>query len=176
LISKFYLICGVKLESMKNRGWPVNACNAPLTKLVYLVDLETVRRYGRQVSNITWVRDHYGPFVWDILDTAENSPERFRVRTYSGNKRYIELISRDTGIIEPWVEGVVDNVIASAPDPHRFQPFLNFVYDTAPMALSTGLGPLCISEAIDAEKDVEATLGMIDTPEWDEAMEWLEHH
>jgi len=51
--------------------------NARLTKLIYLADWRSALVNGRQVTNIQWVFDQFGPFVFDVKDTAQDHPEIF---------------------------------------------------------------------------------------------------
>ena len=42
-----------------------------LTKLVYLCDWCYAVSRGKQITNIHWFFDNYGPFVWDVIDIAK---------------------------------------------------------------------------------------------------------
>lgn len=53
--------------------------NAKLTKMVYLSDWHQAINYGRQITNIEWYFDNYGPFVHDIKDTAIKHPDIFSI-------------------------------------------------------------------------------------------------
>jgi len=69
--------------------------NARLTKLVYLADWRHTLRHGRQVSDIRWVFDNYGPFVWDIKNTAAENEKIFSIKAtenaLGGSKTLITL-------------------------------------------------------------------------------------
>ncbi|MFB4471809.1 Panacea domain-containing protein [Oceanobacillus caeni] len=41
-----------------------------LTKMVYLADWESAKKYGRQITKINWYFDHYGPYVPDVYEVA----------------------------------------------------------------------------------------------------------
>jgi Protein of unknown function (DUF4065) len=53
--------------------------NARLTKLIYLADWRSALVNGRQVTNIQWVFDQFGPFVFNVKDTAKEHPEIFHL-------------------------------------------------------------------------------------------------
>ena len=148
--------------------------NAALAKLVYLVDVEAMKSNGTQISSISWIRDNYGPFVWDIINVAGFCTDVFNVIYEAGNKKLIELKPGCDAEIPEWVERVIDNVVAKTPNPkNNFVAFKDYVYKTAPMLLSTCNGPLNIAEATSALNDVEATLSMMDTHEWRNAIDYL---
>lgn len=46
---------------------------ARLTKLIYLIDWKSCLQRKRQLTNINWYFDNYGPYVDDVIDTARNS-------------------------------------------------------------------------------------------------------
>ena len=51
--------------------YPQELSNARLTKMVYLADWRSAIRRGRQVSDVNWYFNHYGPYVNDVVKTAE---------------------------------------------------------------------------------------------------------
>ncbi len=151
-------------------GW---LYNAPLTELIYLVDVEAVRRIGDQVTDIEWRRDNFGPFVWDVIDCAKLNNALFEVQAEVGNKRKIICKNPQFELPEFVVE-LVDFVVKSVPDPKAsFSTFKDYVYSTPPMILSKGNGPLYIERAMEAARDVDEIIRLTDTPEWEEALEYL---
>lgn len=62
---------------------------ARLTKIVYLVDWRAAFDYGKQITNIKWYFDNYGPFVHDIENMAQDLEifEKMTTRNYFGNKK-----------------------------------------------------------------------------------------
>src|SRR4051794_38716589 len=48
--------------------------NARVTKMVYLADWRSAITRGKQLTDTEWKFDHYGPFVYDILDIARDGP------------------------------------------------------------------------------------------------------
>ncbi len=151
--------------------------NSALTKLVYLVDIEAVKRFGDQVSHINWVRDNFGPFVWDIVDQAEKDRETFEVvcDDFYKNKRRIILKNPEKISSEQWIIDIIDHIYNTVPNPkENFLEFTKYVYNTIPMSLSTRKHSLNIKEdiltAIEVEQFVDETLN---NPEWREAIQYL---
>ena len=69
--------------------------NARLTKMVYLADWTSALERGGQMSTIAWEFDHYGPFVYDVLNTATENGSKFQVtdtvNMFGGNKQLISI-------------------------------------------------------------------------------------
>jgi hypothetical protein len=71
--------------------------NARVTKMVYLTDWRSAITRGKQMTDVPWVFHHYGPFVYDILDTAKEDPE-FEVvptRNMYGATKYLLKVADD---------------------------------------------------------------------------------
>ena len=60
--------------------------NARVTKMVYLADWHFALNHQRQMTNISWFFDTYGPFVKDIEKTAGKHSDIFV--TDFGNNRF----------------------------------------------------------------------------------------
>ena len=54
---------------------------ARLTKLVYLADWFSALTKNKQMTNIEWVFNHYGPYVDEITSVATRSDD-FNYRSY----------------------------------------------------------------------------------------------
>lgn len=150
-------------------GWLYNAA---LVKFLYLLDIESVRCYGSQVTKIQWVKNNYGPFVWDVVQCAKDHGEYFAI-CYEDGKRRIVCTNPQYSIPQE-VESLIENVITVIPNPQKdFAAFKAYVYNTPPMLLARKNGPLDIGSAMQAERDVRTVLEMLDTPEWNEALAYL---
>jgi hypothetical protein len=44
--------------------------NARVTKMVYLADWRSALERGKTLSGITWKFNHYGPFVYDVIEAV----------------------------------------------------------------------------------------------------------
>lgn len=60
--------------------------NARVTKMLYLADWYHCLQTGRQVTDVSWFFDNYGPFVNDVKATAERNPELFEVAESSNDR------------------------------------------------------------------------------------------
>lgn len=153
-------------------GWLYNAA---LTKFIYLLDIESIERSGKSLSNIQWYRDNYGPFVWDVLNCANEMPHIFEIHTEPGNKRRICLISRENNQETGEIEKLMDEVISKIPNPKtNFSAFKDYVYATPPMILSRGNGFLNVADTVFADQEVnDFSDELFSDPEWDEAFAYL---
>lgn len=83
----------MKIVLMKYSG---DLYNSTLTKLIYLLDLESVKKTGNQISNIHWRKDAYGPFVWDVINCAETYTNDFEVICQVRNEQKQKINSSKT--------------------------------------------------------------------------------
>lgn len=63
-----------------------------VTKMIYLADWCSCVSHNTQITNIHWVFDNYGPFVWDIYNTVEQNPDTFKISyglTIGGNEKML---------------------------------------------------------------------------------------
>lgn len=118
---------------------------ARLTKLVYLTDWVHAIRENRQVTDIHWRFDNYGPFVWDVADTAAAEPDRFIVETantYFGNPKEVirlrnpereQTLGRST--LDDSEREAADHVIRET-SRMNWDQFIKLVYSTHPIMSS----------------------------------------
>lgn len=76
----------VLLYIVKNYPYGDDLTKTRITKLVYLIDWEYTKKYGKQMTEISWYFDHYGPYVSDVLDEADEDKTVSIQSTFS-NKR-----------------------------------------------------------------------------------------
>ncbi|WP_334039046.1 Panacea domain-containing protein [Alteromonas macleodii] len=109
---------------------------ARVTKLVYLADWFSALLDSKQLTEIKWVFNHYGPYVDDVVDAAHSSLG-FKVEhqstmygtskyvlSYSGNKDAIRLEKRDKDIL---------NAVMEKTKTMYFNQFVDYVYSTYPV-------------------------------------------
>jgi hypothetical protein len=114
--------------------------NARLTKIVYLADWKHAITYGTQISSINWYFDNYGPFVWDIKDTARTHQELFFTEDitnmYGSPKTIINLKNCEyvPAISEREMKSL-DHVIEATKDLNWTQ-FIRLIYSTYPIIIS----------------------------------------
>lgn len=110
---------------------------ARLTKLVYLADWFSSLVFRRQLSNIDWVFNHYGPYVDDVTKAAYNS-FNFRVlntTTHFGtDKSIIYYIGRDEDIILSTDDISILNFTIQRTQGLYFDDFIDYVYSTYPIS------------------------------------------
>lgn len=122
---------------------------ARLTKMIYLADWENFQANQKQISNIEWYFDNFGPYVTDIVDTAYNDPDIRVVSTrtiYGTDKTLIEY-QGDIPILDDSITAVLDKVIENT-KPLSWKNFIDYVYATPPIKQSARYNYLDFSNFI----------------------------
>ena len=118
--------------------YPEDLTKTRITKLVYLVDWKSALSRGKQVSDIEWYFDHYGPYVSDVLDVADDdSTVKIRKTTsaYGGVKYVVEPKNNNTLLpydLDEEEKKLVDDVIEDTKN-LTWNKFIDFVYATYPV-------------------------------------------
>ncbi|MDY0341400.1 MAG: Panacea domain-containing protein [Coriobacteriia bacterium] len=65
---------------------PGKLSKTALLKLAYFADLESTRRFGRQLTDAAWHRDDFGAVAYEILNAARRVPgvQVYDYTTYTG--------------------------------------------------------------------------------------------
>jgi hypothetical protein len=110
---------------------------ARLSKMVYLGDWRMALDHGRQMTDLEWTFNHYGPYLDDIKNAALHHPERFAIKSdlnmYGSPKEVIRLLGDYDG------EGVTDSErtsldhVIEATKTLNWNQFIKFVYSTYPI-------------------------------------------
>jgi hypothetical protein len=114
--------------------------NARLTKIIYLADWHQAINKGKQITNINWYFDNYGPYVSDVKNEVESNPSIFRaVKTdniFNTPKILMELADDkyEPDITEEQKESI-DYVIEVTKKMYWDQ-FIKLVYSTYPISNS----------------------------------------
>ena len=113
---------------------------ARVTKMVYLVDWECCMRTGKQLSNIEWYFNNFGPYVDDVINAARNSKtlEVIETENFYGDKK--ELIQVKGTAPLPSVDSISEQVINEVIDKTKsmyWNAFIEYVYSTPPISEST---------------------------------------
>lgn len=109
---------------------------ARLTKLVYLGDWFSSLSQDKQMTDIKWLFNHYGPYVDDITTIARNSEnfEIFETRTnLGGNKYLISLSNENVQIDLSYQEKEILNFVITKTQEMYFDEFIDYVYSTYPV-------------------------------------------
>ena len=116
---------------------PSHLSKARTTKLVYLSDWKHSIEYNRQITDIKWYFNNHGPFVWDVIETAEQYPELFEIEeteNYHGEPK--TLIGVNSRSYDPDLDqserNTADQVINATCD-LQWDSFVNLVYSTYPV-------------------------------------------
>ena len=109
---------------------------ARLTKMVYLADWFSALLYDKQLTDIKWIFNHYGPYVDDVFDAA-HSALGFKVENYGtvyGTSKHVILYqgSIDDLDLEKREKEILDAVIKKTKT-MLFNDFVSYVYSTYPV-------------------------------------------
>ncbi|WP_455258419.1 Panacea domain-containing protein [Peptoniphilus asaccharolyticus] len=139
---------------VKNYPYPDDLTKTRITKLVYLIDWENVKEYGSQITNIEWFFDHYGPYVSDVLDEADEDKTVSINSTISnfGTVKYIVKPKRDKEELsyDDLTDNdklIIDRVIEETKS-FYWNEFINYVYSTEPIKKSTRYSALDLKSFI----------------------------
>ncbi|WP_449036201.1 Panacea domain-containing protein [Peptostreptococcus stomatis] len=144
----------VLLYIVKNYPYGDDLTKTRITKLIYLIDWEYTKKYGKQMTEISWYFDHYGPYVSDVLDEADEDKKVSIQSTVSnfGTIKYIvrpkcgkELIHYE-GLDVSEIE--VINEVFENTKMLSWNQFINYVYDTLPIKKSRKYSHLDLTKFI----------------------------
>lgn len=122
---------------------------ARLTKMIYLADWRLALVDKRQITNLTWVFNHYGPYLEDVKETAQSDP-RFELKSdrnlYGSVKEVVALRHSQPDVdLEEAEKLALDHVIQKTKD-LTWAPFIKLVYSTYPIATQPRYVPLNLVE------------------------------
>lgn len=112
---------------------------ARLTKLVYLADWFSSLLDNKQLTNINWVFNHYGPYVEDISSIAafdDNFSITHHKTIYGGDKYVISCTVPPESIdLSSREKSILDAIIEKTKKMY-FNDFIDYVYSTYPVTAS----------------------------------------
>jgi hypothetical protein len=108
--------------------------DARLTKLVYLTDWFHSVYTGEQATDIVWVFNHYGPYVHDVFEVANNSYyfDIENTRNYYGDNKSIIVYNGPIVTLNKNTESIIQLVIDKTKNMY-FNDFIDYVYSTFPI-------------------------------------------
>lgn len=114
--------------------------NARVTKMVYLADWHYAINHKKQITNIDWYFDTYGPFVKDIEKTAHKHNEIFIIdfgnNRYGRPKKTLSLRNSDQQTeLDPKVKESLKHVIRITKQLY-WDGFIKIVYSSYPVKVS----------------------------------------
>jgi len=112
-----------------------------LTKMLFLADWKSAIEYSKQLTNVTWHFNHYGPYVDDFLRIAKDDKDievNDTQTIFGGRKQQIELVNSFNGNIEITKnqKEILDFVIEATKD-KNYEDFIKLVYSTYPVVSSS---------------------------------------
>ena len=123
---------------VKNYPYSDDLTKTRTTKLVYLVDWEYIKKYGRQLTSIEWFFDHYGPYVSDVLDEADKDRTISIKKTKSnfGTVKYMVMpkFTKNDIVYSLTADEIeVINDVIEKTKLLSWNQFICYVYDTSPI-------------------------------------------
>jgi Protein of unknown function (DUF4065) len=110
--------------------------NARLTKLIYLADWKSALDRGEQITDIQWVFDQFGPFVFDVKDVVVNDSAFVVQETtnmYGAPKTLIKLVEdRAYPSLSEQDQEILDWVIKTS-SRMSWNSFIRLIYSTYPI-------------------------------------------
>jgi hypothetical protein len=112
-----------------------------LTKMLYLADWKSAIENSKQLTDVTWHFNHYGPYVDDFLRIAKDDKDIEVSDTqtvFGGRKQQIELAKIFNKNIEVTENQkvILDFVIEATKD-KNYEDFIKLVYSTYPVLSSS---------------------------------------
>ncbi|RJL18998.1 Panacea domain-containing protein [Pectobacterium polaris] len=110
---------------------------ARLTKMVYLADWFSSLVNDKQLTDIEWVFNHYGPYVDDVIDSISRSRKNFIIKhernIYGSEKNTISFIGdiEDIGLTRN--ERQILDVVINKTKGLYFNDFIEYIYSTYPI-------------------------------------------
>lgn len=127
---------------------------ARLTKMVYLADWRMALVHRRQITALTWIFNHYGPYLDDVPALARKS-EYFNIRRelnmFGGPKDVISLkrVGHDLESQLTADEISALNHVISQTKALAWEPFIKLVYSTFPIVTEPRYKDLDLVELAD---------------------------
>ncbi|VEB27317.1 Uncharacterized phage-associated protein [Actinobacillus lignieresii] len=120
-----------------------------LTKLVYLADWFSALAFNRQMTNINWVFNHYGPYVDDVIDTVSSNGNfsiEYSLNYYGTERTTISFNGLEENINLTEIEQKTLDLVISKTSPMYFNDFIKYVYSTYPIVNSNRYSHLNLVE------------------------------
>ena len=134
--------------------------NARVTKMAYLSDWHQAINYGKQISNINWYFDNYGPFVWDVFNEVKSNEDLFEIKetiTQYGTLKTIFSLKRDDYVpnLSDKEKQSLEHII-NVTQKLYWDSFIKLVYSTFPVMSSERYTHLKLVEKAKQYKSVNA--------------------
>jgi predicted nucleic acid-binding OB-fold protein len=136
--------------------------NARVTKMVYLADWRSALTRGKRLTDVHWVFNHYGPFVYDIINTVKEDPAFEVVSTenmYGGSKDLMRIADDvDYPSLGEGERELLDFVIEKSAQ-KNWDEFIRLVYSTYPIATQERFSEL---DLVELAREYEQKVPLLD--------------
>lgn len=140
---------------IQNYPYPNELSKTRITKMVYLADWFNSQRNGKQITDINWFFDHYGPYVSDVYMVAkkdENIIIRQSESLFGNAKELFTLKDEFTGYnLTDNERNILDEVINNTKF-LSWNEFIKYVYETYPIKSNDRYTFLNLPELASIEK------------------------
>ncbi len=126
---------------LMNSSEPSKLTKTKVTKLVYLTDWISSKKYNKQVTGINWYFDHYGPYVSDVYFMAEKDSKieiKSGLNAFGNPKETLVCkidVEKYTPKLNSKEQRILDEVLEKTDD-LNWREFIDLVYDTKPIKIS----------------------------------------
>lgn len=124
-----------------NSSQPSKLTKTKVTKLVYLADWLSSVKYNKQLTNIEWYFDHYGPYVSDVYLVSEKDSKveiRAGLNAFGNPKETLvcKIQKEEFKIRLNFEEQQILNKVLRKTDNMNWREFIDYVYRTEPIIKS----------------------------------------
>lgn len=135
---------------------PNELSKARVVKMIYLADWRSSILNGKQITNIRWVYNHYGPYVDDII-TYIRQDNRFEIKAttnYWGEFKEVITLKQQKVAVNLSIEdkGILDFVIEQTSKLY-WNDFIGLIYSTYPIKNSVKYKELDLPRLADEYKN-----------------------
>lgn len=147
---------------IKNYPYSSELSKARVNKLIYLLDWKSTIDNGKQITDIKWFYNHYGPYVATINELISND-NRFVIEDttnfYGGSKQIIRLKDESSDFEEPDenTKRLIDYVI-EVTQPMNWEEFIKLVYSTYPIMTQPKYSTLDLVKLAEEYNSIKSSL------------------
>lgn len=136
--------------------------NARVTKMVYLADWRSALTRGKRLTDVHWVFNHYGPFVYDIINVVKEDPAFEVVPTENMYGEPKDLMRIEDDVDYPSLgeeeRELLDFVIEKSAQ-KNWDEFIRLVYSTYPIATQERFSEL---DLVELAREYEQKVPLLD--------------
>ena len=129
---------------------------ARVVKMVYLADWKSAIKHDKQLTDIKWIYNHYGPYVDDVIGLLR-SDSAFEIipglNSHNQPKDLIKLIKKVDTNLSLETKEILDFVIKNTSF-LNWEEFINLVYSTYPIIKEKKLSELNLIKLAQEYKNV----------------------